>query len=86
MESSTDGASVRVTVRLHSILRHRHGTMGDRLDVRLPAGSRARDLLTRLGIGEGLEAVVAVNDHVREGGTVLQDGDRVEIIPAIAGG
>ena len=77
---------LRVTVRLYSVLRHRSGQIVDRLELELPPGSCARDVLERLQVSADLDAVVAVNDEVVDESTPLTDGDCVAVVPAVSGG
>lgn len=77
---------LRVTVQLYSVLRHRNGGIVDCLDLELPRGSCARDVLQLLQVPAELEAVVAVNDEVADENRPLSDGDRVAVVPAVSGG
>jgi molybdopterin converting factor small subunit len=77
---------LRVTVQLYSVLRHRNGQIVDRLELELPLGSCARDVLEMLQVPAELEAVVAVNDEVTGESTPLSDGDCVAVVPAVSGG
>lgn len=87
MRSSTsDSDRLRVTVQLYSVLRHRNGKIVDRLELELPLGSCARDVLDLLRVPAELDAVVAVNDEVKDESTLLSDGDCVAIVPAVSGG
>lgn len=80
-------AEIRVIVRLYSVLRHRDGEIVDRLEVTMPPGSRVRDVLERLQVGEEqLEPLLALNDELVEPEATLADGDRLAIIPSVAGG
>ncbi len=78
--------TIRVTVRLFSVLRHREGRIVDRLELELPAGSRVCDVLDLLEVAGELEAIVAVNDVMAGEDDSLADGDTLAIIPAVAGG
>lgn len=77
-----------ITVHLHTTLQ-RQSPEGPvrRLEIELPGGSRIRDLLDMLGVDMPIEAMLlAVNYQVAEAEQVLQDGDQVNIMPAISGG
>lgn len=52
----------------------------------IPEGSRVEDLVRRLGIPEQVSGVVIVADTVVDPWHQLQEGDRVTIIPPLAGG
>ena len=61
------------------------------LEVDLPAGATAADLVSRLRSHGGLgalpeEPAVAVNEEYAPLGTGLADGDEVAFLPPVAGG
>jgi molybdopterin converting factor small subunit len=85
MPSSTSD-TIHVTVRLSSVLRHRDGKIVDRLEMGLPAGSRAADVLKRLDVAEDMEPFLSLNDELVKKDALLSDGDVLTIIPAVAGG
>jgi len=77
---------IRVHVRLFSILRHRpDGSLQDSLTLELPEGATVADVLRALQAPE-LDVLIAVNDEQCDESAPLQDGDEVELIPAVAGG
>jgi molybdopterin converting factor small subunit len=78
--------TIRVTVRLFSVARHRDGKVVDRLELILPAGIRAADVLRRLRISRDLEPALSINDALVKGSARLADGDTLSIIPMVAGG
>ncbi len=86
LSSISTEQKVHITVRLYSILRHREGKIVDRLEMDLPPGSDVQTVLDVLQVNEELEAILAVNDEVAEASKVLQEGDRLSIIPSVAGG
>ena len=79
---------MRVTVHLHTILqRQTPDGLIRRLEVSLPDGSRVDDLLSAMEITMPLDSLLlAVNSRVAEVEQVLEDGDQVNIMPAISGG
>lgn len=77
---------ITVSVRLYSILRQRDGRIVDRLELELPLGSRVSGVLRMLDVPQDLELVLALNDQVTTRSAILQDRDRLSIIPAVAGG
>jgi len=81
-----DPPAIRITVHLHSILRHREGRIMNRLELDLPSGSRIEDVLRLLEVDEALEPVTALNGVIAPEETVLSDGDQVAVIPSVAGG
>ena len=79
---------MKVTVHLHTTLqRQTPEGLIRRLEVELPGGSRVADLLADLEITLSMDALLlAVNARVAEPEQILQDGDQVNIMPAISGG
>lgn len=79
---------MKVTAHLHTILqRQTPEGLVRRLEVELPGGSRVADLMAVLEINLPEDALLlAVNGRVAEPGTPLQDGDQVNLMPAISGG
>lgn len=82
---STD-QKIRITVKLYSILRHRDGKIINMLELDLPAGASVQQVLDDLQVNEELEAILAVNDEVVDAENILYEGDRLSIIPSVAGG
>ena len=77
---------ISITVKLYSILRERDGRTVDQLALELPPNHRISDVLRQLDVSGDLELVLAINDQIAEETAVLHDGDRLAIIPAVAGG
>jgi sulfur carrier protein ThiS len=79
---------IKVTVHLHTILQRRTPAgMLDRLEVELPGGSRVQDLVRQIHIELDLDyLLLAVNGRVVVPEHILQDGDQVNVMPAISGG
>jgi len=79
---------VKVIAHLHTVLqRQTPEGLIRRLEVELPGGSRVADLMAALEITMPEDALLlAVNGRVAATDTVLQDGDQVNLMPAIAGG
>lgn len=78
--------TIAVTVRLLSILRHRDGEIIDRLYLQLPPGSRVGDALRAVEIPADVEFILTINGEVAHEGAALNDGDRLSLIPILAGG
>lgn len=80
--------SVNVSVQLHTILQRQtpEGRL-DRLEVELPEGSALADLIEHLEITLDIEdLLLVVNGRTAELDTLLKNGDKVNLIPAISGG
>jgi molybdopterin converting factor subunit 1 len=74
-----------VRVRLFAILRERAGTDGVELD--LPSGARAADVLSELReVIRELPVVLAVNREYATPETRLAAGDELALIPPVSGG
>lgn len=63
----------------------------EQLDVDLPAGATANDLVAELRMKQGLDRLparpaLAVNRTWAALSTVLRDGDEVALLPPVAGG
>jgi sulfur carrier protein ThiS len=77
-----------VSVYLHTILQRRtpEGIIRQ-LEVSLPPGSNLLDLLGELQIEFDPEQIMlVVNGVMADEQTLLSDGDRVNLMPAISGG
>jgi sulfur carrier protein ThiS len=77
-----------VTVHMHTILQKTtdHGLV-DRLQIELPNGTRVTDLLERMEIELNPEALLlVVNGRMAGPERILEDGDQVNLMPAISGG
>lgn len=74
-----------VEVRLHAVLRD---LLEDgRGSQEVAAGTTVAGLLDTLGVDEGLRELVTVNrEQIEDLSHELQDGDAVEVFPAVAGG
>jgi len=77
-----------VTVHLHTILQKpgEHGLV-NRLEIELPVGTRLVDLLGSLEIELDPDTLLlAVNGRMADPDRVLENGDQVNLMPAISGG
>jgi molybdopterin synthase catalytic subunit len=76
---------VKIRVRLFAGLRERAGR--DELEIELPAGATADDLLEAMAeTVAGTPCVVAVNRVYSAGSQVICDGDEVALVPPVSGG
>jgi molybdopterin synthase catalytic subunit len=74
---------VNVSVRLFAGLRERAGS--EHIDVELPDGALARDLLAAMGLEPG-QCIVAINREYVRADTPIGAGDEVALIPPVSGG
>ena len=77
-----------VTVQLHTILQHQtpEGRLQS-LSVELPEASTLLDLLQRLEIPlQPDQLLLVVNGRVADEGQVLNQGDQINLMPALSGG
>jgi sulfur carrier protein ThiS len=79
---------VKVTVNLHTILqRQTPDALLSRLEVEIASGSSLADLVHYLEVDLDPEhLLLAVNGRVASMEQTLQDGDQVNLMPAISGG
>lgn len=78
---------IQVDVRLYTILRHRpDGQIQGSLTLELEDGATVSQVLQKLDVPGDLPIVISVNEQSAQPTTALHNGDRVELIPAIAGG
>jgi molybdopterin converting factor small subunit len=77
-----------VTLHLHTLLqRPSQNGLIRRMEVELPPGATLQELLTRQGIIVDSENfLLVVHSRNVEPDQVLNDGDDVDLIPAISGG
>ncbi len=78
---------IRVDVRLYSILRHRpDGRIQGQMSLQLEDGATVADVLNALGVADDIPLLISVNDEQVERSAAVEDGDKIELIPAVAGG
>lgn len=77
-----------ITVYLHTILqRQTIDGLKNRLEVKIPPGSTIVDLLKALKVDIDINSLLlVVNGRSVELTQLLNDGDQVNLIPAISGG
>ena len=77
-------------VRLRLIATYRDllppGTQGSTLELNLPPGSTAADVLTRFNVPLGPESVILVNGLTADLDAPLAEGDEIAAFSATAGG
>lgn len=83
-----------LTITVCFFARLRESLDTDRLDLTVPAGSQVNAVLTKLArrggpwteIESGQPVMIAVNQTMARGSTLLQDGDEVALFPPVTGG
>ena len=79
---------VKVKVKLYGTLgqnipNYRHS---QEIEIEIPGGSTAKDLLAYLGISESQQAVVIVGGRILKADDEMQEGASVNVLQAIRGG
>jgi molybdopterin converting factor small subunit len=59
---------------------------GGRFAYEMPVGATVADLIRRLGVPEELASVITIGDEAIDASQALKEGDRVTVIPPVAGG
>ena len=77
---------MKVKVELQAYLEQYFPNGNDIFDYEVPDGARVLDLVTKLGIPGDLASVIIVSDQNTDPSYALKDGDRVILIPPLAGG
>jgi len=77
---------MKVKVELQAYLEQYSPNGNDIFDYEVPDGARVLDLVTKLGIPGDLASVIIVSDQNTDPSYALKDGDRVILIPPLAGG
>jgi molybdopterin synthase sulfur carrier subunit len=52
----------------------------------MPDGATVADLIRKLGVPEELASVITIGDEAIDASQALKEGDRVTMIPPVAGG
>ncbi len=77
---------MQVTVELQAYL-EQYSPNGQRVfEFTLPEGATVQTLVRRLNLPEELAAVIVLNDRNADFADPLHEGDRVTLIPPLAGG
>jgi len=77
---------MKVKVELQAYLEQYSPNGNDLFDYEVPDGARVLDLVTKLGIPGDLASVIIVSDQNTDPSYALKEGDRVILIPPLAGG
>jgi sulfur carrier protein ThiS len=77
---------MKVRVELQTYLEQYSPVDTDVFDYEVPYGATVADLIRKLNIPEDLASVIIVGDTNATTSHVLSEGDRVTIVPPLAGG
>jgi len=77
---------MRVTVELQAYLEQYSPDGQAVFEYTLPDGATVQTLVRQLSVPEEMASVIVINDRSADFDDPLQDGDRVILIPPLAGG
>jgi len=77
---------VRITVELQVHLKQYSPNGAAVFEVEVPQGTTVDSIVNGLGIPEEMASVIVVNREKGEPETVLREGDKLTLIPPLAGG
>ena len=77
---------MKVRVELQAYLDQYSPNGDDAFDYEVPDGARVKDLVVKLGMPEELASVIIVGETNANPSHALNEGDRVTLIPPLAGG
>ncbi len=77
---------MRVTVELQAYLEQYSPDGQAVFEYTLPDGATVQTLVRQLSVPEEMASVIVLNDRTADFDDPLQDGDRVILIPPLAGG
>jgi len=77
---------MKVRVELQAYLDQYSPNGQDTFDYEIPDGARVKDLVVKLGMHEELASVIIVGNTNADPSHALKEGDRVILIPPLAGG
>ena len=77
---------MKVKVELQAYLEQYSPNGNDLFDYEVPDGARVSDLVSKLGIPTDLASVIIVSDQNADPSHALKEGDRIILIPPLAGG
>ena len=77
---------MKVKVELQAYLEQYSPNGNDIFDYEVPEGARVQDLVVKLGMPAELASVIIVGNTNADPSHELKEGDRVTLIPPLAGG
>jgi sulfur-carrier protein len=77
---------MKIRVELQAYLGDYAPGNGGVFSYEMPDGATVTDLIRKLGVPEELASVITIGDEAIDASQALKDGDRVTVIPPVAGG
>jgi molybdopterin converting factor small subunit len=77
---------MKIRVELQAYLEDYSPGDGGIFAYEMPDGATVADLIRRLGVPEELASVLVIGEEAVEPAQTLHEGDRVTVIPPVAGG
>jgi molybdopterin synthase sulfur carrier subunit len=77
---------MKIRVELQAYLEDYSPDGQDKFSYEMPDGATVADLIRKLGVPEELASVITIGDEAIDASQALKDGDRVTVIPPVAGG
>ncbi len=77
---------MQIRIELQAFLAQYSPNGAQAFDLEVPEGATVRNVIRHLGIPEEMASAIVVNDKSAELETVLNLGDKVTLIPPLAGG
>ena len=77
---------MKIQVELQAYLEDYSPDGQDKFAYEMPDGATVADLIRKLGVPEELASVITIGDEAIDASQALNEGDRVTMIPPVAGG
>ena len=77
---------MQIRVELQAYLSQYSPNGAEGFDLEVPQGATVDNIVRRLGIPEEMTSVIVINAENGEPETVLNEGDKLTLIPPLAGG
>ena len=77
---------MQIKVELQAYLSQYSPNGAELFDLEVPQGATVDIVIRRLGIPEEMTSVIVVNQENGEPETILKEGDKLTLIPPLAGG
>jgi sulfur carrier protein ThiS len=77
---------MKIRVELQAYLEDYSPDGRDKFSYEMPDGATVADLICKLGVPEELASVITIGDEAIDTAQALKEGDRVTVIPPVAGG